>query len=324
MTKPSLKSYRFLAQEALKLTWQRKSFWILGIFAGVLTSGGILDLFLHAYSFFRTEQTFLHELLSGSLPGSDWMMLLLEKTRTTPSSALSLILFFFVIVIFVFLFWSLMCQASLLRGLLEKKYLSWKKLFQKTFSALLPLLGIWLFTKAVTLLLLFLTSIPLALFFLKPTLTHGLLSFFILFAFFVFAVFLQFLSVFASIKAVSSPISAFNALHESFNHIRKHGFIIFEATLLLFFLTILASFVGMLFFAILLVPFVLLLLLSLFSGSTFLYLFFFGLGILSLSFFLFLFSGAITTFSYAWWVIFSKNISQTSSFSFLGRWFKKI
>lgn len=310
MSKKPKSFYRFLLRDAWHLTCERKSLWVFGFFAALLHTGGIFDVLLHGITYIHEEQRFLEKLLHGSLPGYEKMVGIIAYVGTLPIWHTQLFFTFFFLGGILFLWMILMSQAALLTGLVSKKNLSFLSLIKEGQKNLWSLLGIHLFTKIVLLFFLFLTVLPLILFTYTPNILHGFVTFLIVLAFFIILFVMQFLSILGSVEIIRRKRSVFEAIHTAFDHLKKHGIVLFETALLLFFVGLLSTVLIMLILLLLLIPILALMVLSLLMGLSGLAFFFAALNIVLILFCLFLFSGALTTFSYAIWTGLSKQYSH--------------
>ncbi len=68
-TKKSTSIYRTLLREAFTHTWQRKSLWIFGIFAGLISTGGVIEVALSGIKQVTTGGAFLQQLLDQTFVG---------------------------------------------------------------------------------------------------------------------------------------------------------------------------------------------------------------------------------------------------------------
>ncbi|MDG1949564.1 MAG: hypothetical protein P8J32_01925, partial [bacterium] len=61
--------YRNFLSDAWRLTWERKSLWIFGIFAGVISTGGVVDIALRSVKRVEGTNTLLQDLLESGFIG---------------------------------------------------------------------------------------------------------------------------------------------------------------------------------------------------------------------------------------------------------------
>ncbi len=93
MKKPTM-IYRSLLRDAWLVTWQRKSLWVFGIFAGLLFSGGVIDMMLSGFHKITQTGSLLQHLMNQSFIGYDYLsQFLLYLAQVNPNQVKIVLLF---------------------------------------------------------------------------------------------------------------------------------------------------------------------------------------------------------------------------------------
>lgn len=156
--------YRPLLREALRLTWERKSLWVFGLFAGLVTSGGMLDAAGRDLSRVMGARELFEDALAGVVPFADtfsaWVrqVQLLEPARVTGTLTVAVLLALALVAA------ALLSQAALIRGLACKEDRPFHHTLREGRPFLWRLLALGLAGKAVRALLLACVALPLVLF----------------------------------------------------------------------------------------------------------------------------------------------------------------
>ncbi|TAK03362.1 hypothetical protein EPO34_04860 [Patescibacteria group bacterium] len=110
-------TYRPLLREALRLTWERKSLWVFGLFASLLSTGGIVDVGARGLRRVEDGSDLLLNVVNDTFTGADtfgaWIrqVELLEPGRVTLTVTAAFVLVLAALVA------AFLSQAALIRGL---------------------------------------------------------------------------------------------------------------------------------------------------------------------------------------------------------------
>ena len=265
--------YRSILLEALELTWKRKSLWVFGLFAGVISTGGVMDIAINSF----------HQLY------------VLGATRVTSIFALCIFVLIGVLVAGV------LSQTALI---LNSKSVTEKHPHHLRKEALEHFWSVFVLdvlTKLSTAILISIASLPFILWMTSTTPQ----VFWIVFAHTLFflplIIILNILSILAIIDVVDHNTKPLDAIATALRLFRSHWIATFEFGLILFFL-VLVSGVGLVVISgLLLVPYAIIYTSALFTGSITLFFasnIIFGIMLFTL---ILVFAGAIVTFQYTAW-----------------------
>jgi len=237
MSKPT---YRPLFNKAAKLLWQEKRLWFLGIFAGLINTGAVLEVGFRVFKPVDTGTSLTNLFLTNTIPGLDSLSLffsqfaLLSPVRTVLTIIVISLSFLILVVLAV------MCQQGLFKGSLSRGKLGFKKLLKTSPKIFFQILLIDLAAKILVGVTLALSSIPLAIF-QNSTIENTIASFVVLIVLIIIILTISLLSILAIASIVRGKHSLTEAIEESWAVFRKHPLVCFETALLLFLVGIVAA-----------------------------------------------------------------------------------
>src|SRR3989338_1981380 len=162
--KKSTAFYRHLLRQAWQITWRRKWLWIFGLFASVISTGGVAEAAFRSFRRIEGGRDLMINLLQGSLVGYETLgqyfhqMYLLGPGRITLTAVL----------IFIFsllLLWLVIrSQGVLIYGIADKKKLTLSSMWKNSWSSFWSILSLDIILKLAHLVLIILSTLPLVLF----------------------------------------------------------------------------------------------------------------------------------------------------------------
>lgn len=308
MRKPkSTALYRTFLLDAWRLTWERKSLWIFGLFAAVISTGGVLDLTLSSLKRATdTSDLFVQALDSGffgySLLGSYIQRLSLLGGHTT-ASLLTAITLAAVLIFAV----GVLSQAALAKSVGSKKHVDPHTLRSEAKHHFWQLTALALGVQFIIGALIALMSIAMFSLAINYTQTSVLLYVLLMAILIPLVVIVHLIYMFAVLDVIHGEVSIAAAIKRGWELFQKQWLASLEFGLLLFvivFFTALALFFVLL---ALMVPYAMIFSTSLLSGSYVLFLIsnvFYGLVLLVGGL---LAGGMIVTFQYSAWYQFYKR-----------------
>lgn len=302
-TKPAA-IYRPLLREALRLTWERKSLWVFGLFAGLVTTGGVVDVAGVRVRQVTDARAFLQDALSGTFPFADafgaWVrqVQLLDPSRVTATLTIALLLAIALVATAV------LSQAALIRGLACKQDRPFHHGLREGLPSFWKLLALDLAGKALQGILVGLTALVLALLLARGTRADALLYLVTFLACFPLAVAGNLVMTLAAIDLVREGRGACHAFLHALGRFAGHWVNCLELGIVSFLVVLALWIAAGAAVAALAIPYAALIGLSLAIASTTLFwlgsaLFAVCAGALTLAF-----TGASVTFQHAVWIAF--------------------
>lgn len=307
-TKTPTAVYRSLVQDAWRLTRTRKTLWVFGIFAGLLSTGGVVENSIRTFNTVERGREFFIEALHGSIPGLTAMGQLIHSAAALgPGRATGLIVSG-IIVLLLLLLASIASQAGLVMGVQDATPKSLNETRREGHGHALQILILTILSKGATLILLILSALPLTLFSLRGTAMDAVLFLLIFLVLIPASIAVSTISTLALFSIVRNNRSAIDGIHHATTLFRTHWVACLEFGLLLFCLSLLGTLA--LFFLVLLavIPFTLLIFGVLMLKIPLLYALVNALGILTFFTVMFLGFGAMITFQYASWSLFHERL----------------
>lgn len=310
MSKQSTMVYRSLIFDALRVTWERKSLWIFGIFAALVFSGGIVDVAVSGIKKATVTGTFLESLLDRSFIGYAYASQFLLQLKKIDVAQFKFFLILSTLLVIGLFCAGIISQAALVHGC--QNHIRHSKLLRH--HALVHFWNVFsinLIGKMLNLLLVGLTALPVFLFLTKNDPVSSNLLFIHFFLFIPAVIILQILIILSIIAAVQENLRTLPAITRALSIFKTHWLATIEYGFILFFMVCGASilFAGLL--TLISVPTSWLyhmLLTSAIFPSYFLiptsYFFFFSL--------LLTFAGIVVTFQYVAWHAFFKRATHST------------
>ncbi len=312
MTKKPIAHYRPMLAEAWRLTWERKSLWVFGIFAALISTGGVVDVVLTSFKKIEQGGTLLTQLMNSSYIGYELASQYIQQlTLLGPDRAKSLIIFATLVGVLLVVMATL-SQGALILGLQAKKRedpYSLKQEAQKHFWSLFVLAAL---NKTMTLILLLLMTLPLFFFYIQTSTKSALLFFFLTSLLIPVLTVLNIIYLFALMDVVDGNNHPLDAIGRGWNLFRHHWLATLEYGLILFLFVGIAGFLLIGLLLLFTVPYALIFTTTLLTGSFSFFLIantLFGLLVIAL---ILAFAGATVTFQYsAWHQFYTRGLHKT-------------
>ena len=224
--------YRPVLQKAWQIVWQRKFLWLLGVFAGIVNTGAVLEVGFRALTPVNTNLPVGQMFVTNIIPGLDIIQLYLSQFfLMSPTRAWITIAALFVLGI-VFVILAVLAQGGIIEGALAKKKHRLADL-KKAEDAFWKVLIIDLATKTLVALLLALSVTPLAL--LSSVAFNQIIASAVTLIVFILAILIiSLISIFSITAIVHRKHSMAEAITESIHIFRKYPVVTLEVAVLLF------------------------------------------------------------------------------------------
>ena len=301
--------YRHLIAEAARFAWRRKSLWVFGLFAGLLSTGGVLDITLRHFNRIERMGWAADQWIQGILPAWDSARLFqFSKNFLDPLHGRFLFGVMAVLIIAA-IYLSLRSQSMLVTAV-SNEYFNLKELWKKSRRHVPSLLLLNLLWKLAQLILLLLAVLPFTLFLLQNSLENALLYFGLFLILFPLAIIANTILNLAVVEAAAGGEGAFHALHAALSLFKKHWLASLELSLITFLCSLIGWSLLLLAAALFLIPSTILVTTALLTGLPFL--FSFATGFCLMAYFLgfVLFFGLMVVFQYATWVLFFERATH--------------
>jgi len=308
MSKPQpTRIYRSILKEAFELTWKRKSLWVFGLFAGLISTGGVVDMALRSLQRVKNQGAFLEQLIDRSFIGYNLFASYLQQLYLLGSTRVSWIITACTLVVLGLIIAGILSQIALILSSASPTDLHPHHLRKRALEHFWSVFTIDLVTKVFSIILTGLTSLPFLFFFLNTSPYSFWIVFLQTLVFLPLIVVLNIISIIAIIDGVDRKTNPLEALSTAIHLFKRQWVATLEFGLILFLLVLLGGISLIVLSGILLIPYALVYTAALLTGS--LSFFFiantlFGLCFVILVFF---FAGAIITFHYTAWHRFYKR-----------------
>ncbi len=307
--KKSTSIYTTLLKEAFTLTWQRKSLWIFGLFAGLISTGGVVEVALLGIRRITCTSSLLAHLMNPTFVGYTHVSSFILTLEKIGPSRLMIALTLCTLFGILFLCAGIISQAALIRAvkLTQKDIRHIQHSVHKHFW---DIFAIDACTKILTILLTALTALPTLYFLLVGNSFTSTLLFVHLILFIPSVIILHILSMLAIVDVVEADHHALHAIHQSLRLFKKHWLTTIEFGFLLFAVVCVAGLLMLSLLVLLSIPYTFLITLILISGSSVLFLV--VNFILLVCFFLLVagIGGAIVSFQYHAWCVFYQRATH--------------
>lgn len=306
-TQQPTRIYRSILKEALELTWKRKSLWVFGLFAGLISTGGVVDIALRSMQRVKNQGVFLEQLADRSFIGYNIFASYIQQLTVLGVSRVSWIIAVSTLVLLGLAVAGILSQIALILSSKSPTDLHPHHLRKEAFKHFWDVFTIDLLTKIASILLTGLTSLPFLLFLTSTSPQSFWIVFFQTLVFLSLIVLLNIVSIIAIIDSVDRQSRPLEALTTAVRLFKHQWVATLEFGLILFFLVFLSGIALLVLSGILLVPYALVYTAALLTGS--LSFFFIANTLFGLCFvvLIFCFAGAIVTFHYTAWHRFYKR-----------------
>jgi hypothetical protein len=299
--------YRKLIGDAWSLTWNRKMLWIFGIFAALISTGGVVDVALSAIKKVKTGGSLMHQLFNSSFLGYELFAEYVAQMQSIGSDQAMMMVITMTLIGIGILIMAILSQGSLILGAKSKHTPNPYTLRKQSLKHFWDLFTLAALTKIVTGILSMLMTLPLVLLFIETTQYNAWVFSLLMLVFLPAVVIISIISMFALIDIVENNHGPLHAIEYGFQIFKRQWLATFEFGMLLFFIVFGAGIGLLILTALTAIPYAVLYTLSVLTGIKALFLtvnIFFAVGLL---FLLLFFGGATVTFQYTAWYLFYKR-----------------
>lgn len=307
MKKPTT-IYRSLLRDAWNVTWQRKSLWVFGIFAGILFRGSVIDVAISGVRRISDTGSLLEHMLDRSFIGYGYVSQFLLRLQKIDSGQFAWLLVALTVVAVGLICAGVISQAALMHAAGSKPKHP-RDIRRHVLTHFWDVLMLNLITKVLSVLLVALASLPVFLFFVSNA-TITWIAFVHLLIYIPAVIILNILFLLTLADIVEANTRILEAIENALRIFKTHWLAALELGLLLFFVTLGAGllFAGLL--SILSLPYGYLYHSAVLSGSIGLFSLtniFLGIIVFALTL---AFGGAMVTFHYSAWHLFYARASH--------------
>ncbi|MBI4592424.1 hypothetical protein HY733_03190 [Candidatus Uhrbacteria bacterium] len=305
--KKSTTLYRPFLRDAWRLTWERKSLWIFGIFAALISTGGILDVMWRSLQRVEQTESLLKRLSDASFIGYDVAASYFNQLDVLGTQRTSFLLVALTLAGMLLIVIATLSQGALILGIRSRLPKDPHALRCEAGTHAWSLFLIAVLNKLLMLILTVLMTLPLLLISVSTSLLHGILFFVLMLVFLPATLIVNIIYMLALMDTVENGSRPLDAIYTSVRLFAKHWLATFEYATILFLIVLGAGAVFFLPLLLLFIPYSVLYVLILSSGSLSLFLTFnvvWACLILSL---VLAFGGACVTFQYSAWYSFYKH-----------------
>lgn len=318
--------YRTLIRDAWKLTLERKALWVFGIFAALITTGGVVDVALASLKKVRSGSNLLEQLFSSSFVGYDLFaqyvqqLHLLGPTRTSWLIAITTLC---AIALFIM---AIVSQAALVLGAKSKHTPEPYKIRKEALAHFWDLFVIAVLTKLFNAILIMLLTLPLVLLYIQTTTYNAWLFFLMMLVFLPAIVIVNIIAMLSLMDIVHKGHRPLHAISYALNVFKRQWLGTLEFGLLLFMLVFSAGLLLTGLLVLFAIPYSVIYTVALLSGSYTVFLVANVISALAVVMSILIFGGAAVTFQYtAWYQFYKRAMHKTHGkkpISKYLRWFK--
>lgn len=300
--------YRPLFADAFRVAWERRSLWVFGLFAALLSTGGVWEMAAKNYQNLGATRDAYVGMIHGTFSGTQMFGRMVQRMlEIDPSRSTGIITVFLVFAVMALVV-SVSSQGALIacagaRPLIAEHAAEYGR------RAFWHMLALNVLHKAAHVVLTGLSALPLFLLVARPGAPTALAAFLSYLVAFPLTVAVAAIFMLASVNVVRAQSHALDAVHRAVDIFRSHWLAAFETGLILFAAVSLAAFAFVLAAGVAAIPFAVIVALALAFGNPFLFLAVNALGAVLLVGLLLAFAGATTAFQYAVWVRFYDHAS---------------
>lgn len=305
--KKSTMLYRPFLREAWRLTWERKSLWIFGIFAALVSTGGVVDVVWRTLARVERTQSLLESLADTSFIGYRLASSYIGQLAQLGPERVSFIITTTTLLGLALIIMAILSQGALVLGLSAKTPKDPYELRRGATQHFWSLFVIGLLNLVLMLLLTTLMTLPLLL--LSVSTAMGYVAMFtgLMCLFIPATISIHIVYLFALIDVVETGAHPLSAIHTGLQLFARQWLATLEYGVILFLLVFGAGLVLTIFIILLLVPLSAIYAAILLTGSYSFFLTFNIISALLILATLLAFAGAAVTFQYSAWYHFYKQ-----------------
>jgi len=311
-TKKSTALYRPFFREAWNLTWTRRGLWIFGIFAALLSTGGVVDVGLASVKKVKASGSFLEQLMDSTFIGYDVAAQYMSQLQVLGPDRTGAIILFASATATLLIVMATISQAALLLGLKKKHTPDSHELKREAREHFWPLLGLGLLNKILTSLLIVLMTLPLLLFYLSTSAYSAILFFGLMLVFIPAVIVINTIYMFALMELVLRKKTFIDSIILGAQLFARQWVAAFEYGVMLFFLVFAAGLLLTALVVLFAVPYAIIFTATLLTGSLSVFLTVNTVFALALVALFMAFGGASVTYQYAaWYLFFKRGVHKT-------------
>lgn len=304
--------YRPFLREAWCLTWERKSLWIFGIFAALISTGGVVDVVWRALEKVKRTESLLENLADASFIGYDVAASYIGQLAVLGPQRTSFIVIVITLTGILLVVIATLSQGALVLGIRTNEQKNPYDLRREACTHFWSLFVIGILNKVSMLLLVILMALPLLLISVSTNLGHGLLFIILMLLFIPITIILNIVYMFAIIDTVEEDAHPLDAIHTGIRLFGKQWLATFEYGIILFFAVFGAGILFLILLTLFLIPLSIIYTTTLFTGSFFLFLTLNVIAALFIFAVILTFGGACVTFQYsAWYRFYKRGLHKT-------------
>lgn len=310
--KNSTAIYRTLLREAWRLTWQRKTLWIFGIFAAFISTGGVLDVATTGIRRIQLGGSLMQQLFDTSFTGYALLARYISQIQVFGSFQLIAMIICMALIFIGLLFLAVLSQTSLIHGVKAPTHEHPNVIRKRAHDHLFRVFVIDLLTKIIAAVLVCVTTLPMLWYYTQTNSYSFPIAFVQILLFFPAVLIISILSILSVIHVIETESTVSEAIGMAWNIFKTHWLATLEFAFILFCLLSLWC-IGLLgIIVILSIPYALIYTTSLLTGSFVIFVIANVLyGIFSLLV-VFAFGGGSVTFQYSAWYLFYKRTEHQS------------
>jgi len=242
--------------KAAQLLRKRKLLGLLGVLAGIVNTGAVLEVAFRAFNPVNPDLPLSLQFAQNIFPSFDGFRLfiiqfgIIDPTR----AAATLLLILAVVAILVIL--AVRAQGALINGTLTRKKISTTKLMNMPTWVFVRVLLVDLAAKVLVAALLAFSTVPLGLF-ASGLWSNTLASLVVMLLFIAIMIVISMLSILAIISSAYGQNDLYDSLHEAWTLLKKNPLYLIEVAVLLFLIQILGFILIMIALMILWIPYLL-------------------------------------------------------------------
>lgn len=253
MSKPI---HRPLFIKAAQLLWKRKLLGLLGILAGVVNTGAVLEVGFRAFTPVNPTLPLSTQFAYNVIPSFDGLRLwLIQFGVIDPVRAIATIVIMLAVILILVIL-AVRAQGALVNGTLTRRKITTAKLMHMKTWVFVRVLLVDLTAKILVAALLTFSTVPLSLFgagMINNTIASGV----VLLLFIALMIAISAMSILAIISSAYGQKDLFDSIHEAWTLFKKNPLYIIEIAVLLFLIQILGFAVMMLALLMLWIPYLL-------------------------------------------------------------------
>ena len=304
--------YRTLLREAFRLTWQRKTLWIFGIFAAFISTGGVMDIATTSMRRVQRGGSFMHQLLDTSFPGYTLIGKYIGQMQAFGSFRLGAIIICMTLIVIGLLFLAVLSQTALIHGIKAPTHEHPNIVRKRAHDHLFRIFVIDVLTKILGGILVSVTTLPMLWYYLQHSSYSFTIAFVQTLVFFPAVLIVSILSILSVIHVIETESTVSEAIATAWTIFKTHWLATLEYAFILFCLMSLACFVLLGLVITLSIPYALFYTASLLTGSFVIFVLTNVLYGIFAFLVVFAFGGAMVTFQYSAWYLFYKRTEHRS------------